>query len=136
MTSEQSIDAKKTEADRFRKAVEAYLASYRTGDLEGRLTLFADTASFEDPVGTPAMIGHDALRAFFQSHLDLGIKFEPNLERLICCGKEALFVFTMNLIMEDGSRPSLLVHEIMTLDDHGKIASLRAFWDESSMSVG
>ena len=59
--------------DRIRDLVTRYLATFATGDIEARVALFAPDGSFEDPVGTPPMVGHDALRAFFQDgrHVEL-----------------------------------------------------------------
>ena len=62
-----SLAASRERPDRasIEELVRTYLRTLDTGDIEGRLALFAPDASFEDPVGTPAIVGHAALRAFW-----------------------------------------------------------------------
>ena len=81
--------------ERIRELVLRYLATFATGDIEARIALFAPDASFEDPVGTPPMIGHDALRAFFSQ--SGGMKISAELERIAICGNEAAFAFRARL---------------------------------------
>ena len=53
-------------AEPARKAVAVeYCRRLNAGDLDGVLRLFAPGASFEDPVGTPPVVGREALRAHF-----------------------------------------------------------------------
>jgi steroid delta-isomerase len=48
----------------MKAALQAYLDRYNASDLDGLMALFAEDATFEDPVGTPAMRGHAQIRDF------------------------------------------------------------------------
>ena len=52
-------------ADTKIRAVETYVAGYAAGDVDTILSIFAEDAVLEDPVGTPAHQGKAALRGFF-----------------------------------------------------------------------
>jgi steroid delta-isomerase len=43
-----------------------YIEAVGRQDLDGTLALFAEDARQEDPVGSPAHVGRDAVRAFFE----------------------------------------------------------------------
>jgi steroid delta-isomerase len=48
-----------------RAAVERYVELVSSGTADQVTALFAEDATLEDPVGKPALVGHDALRAFY-----------------------------------------------------------------------
>src|SRR3954452_8471439 len=47
-------------------AVTRYVDAVGRQDLEATLALFAEDARQEDPVGTPANVGRDAIQGFFE----------------------------------------------------------------------
>lgn len=51
----------------MRDAVLAYASFFEQGDVEAIVALFTEDAVFEDPVGQPAHVGHEAIRAFFKA---------------------------------------------------------------------
>jgi steroid delta-isomerase len=53
----------------MKATLKAYLERYNASDLDGLMALFSEDASFEDPVGTPAMRGHAQIRSFFANAL-------------------------------------------------------------------
>jgi len=46
-------------------AIETFLASYKVKDVETRIALFAEGIVFEDPVGTPPIVGRKAMNDYF-----------------------------------------------------------------------
>jgi steroid delta-isomerase len=118
--------------EKIEATVRAYLASYEAGDIEGRLQLFAPDASFEDPVGTPAMVGHAALREFFAQVG--GLPTKGKLRHLSVNGHEAAMLFDITIFGEGYDKATVTVAETMVMDDEGRFKSLRAFWDRNSIS--
>src|SRR4026208_1143854 len=85
-------------AQRMRAAMDAYLDSWRRNDPEARFGLFVDEPVVEDPVGTPAYRGRDAVRGFWKQAAWPGVEFNATLHKLIVCGREALAHFTIRLV--------------------------------------
>lgn len=117
---------------RIEATVQAYLASYAAGDVEARLRLFAPDATFEDPVGTPPMQGHAALRAFFDQIG--GLATAARLLRLAINGREAAMLFEVTITAPDNDEATLTVIETMEVDDDGRFKRLRAYWDAGAIS--
>ena len=117
---------------RIRELVARYLATFATGDIEGRVALFAPDASFEDPVGTPPMIGHDALRAFFSQ--GSAMKMSAELERIAICGNEAAYAFRARLDAGEGGQVTIHPFETLVVGDDGLIVQMRAYFDADSIS--
>ena len=89
----------------------------------------------EDPVGTPAYRGREAVRAFWNRAAWPGVEFNATLHKLIACGREALAHFTIRLVAAARPTMSIDVHEIVRFADDGRIAELRAFWNESNLGI-
>jgi len=122
------------EPEAVRSAIDAYFESWRTGDIDARAALFADDASFADPVGAPKFEGLEAIRGFWTAAAKAPIQTRPEVERVIVCGDEALVVFTMFLDAQGATVGSLQVHERFVFDSAGKIAELQPFWDVDSVN--
>jgi len=119
-------------SESIRELVVRYLATFATGDIEGRIALFAPDASFEDPVGTPPMVGHDALRAFFSQ--GSAMKISAELERIAICGNEAAFAFRARLDAGEGGQVTIHPFETLVVNDDGLIVQMRAYFDVGSIS--
>jgi steroid delta-isomerase len=84
---------------------QAYLDGLVAGDLNAVLSLFADDATVEDPVGTEPKVGREALAAFYQ----------------IACD----FVTAAQLT----GTPRVAGNEVaFRFNEAGKIVSMRAWW--------
>jgi steroid delta-isomerase len=116
--------------------MQRYLELVGRGDVDGVLSLFADSISVEDPVGgAPGthVIGHDAVAAFF------GRGFERSRPRptptgpiRTTGGNEAAMPFTLQITLSEKTY-EIDVIDVMAFDDDGKITSLRAFWNRDEM---
>jgi steroid delta-isomerase len=116
-----------------RETAQAYLDAYANGDREGLLSLFADDASFTDPVGSPPMKGKQAIAAFWDKARQGGSTFTPELRRVIVCGNEAMLLFTMKVRGAEGGGLDLEVADHFVLAEDGRILEARAFWDSGCM---
>jgi len=116
---------------RIRQTVTDYLGSYANGDIESRVALFAPDASFEDPVGSSPLVGHEALRNFWLA--GAGFTVQMHLELLAINGNEAAYVFTAE-IGGDGDIAQIRTIETIEVDEIGLISRMRAYFDGGSIS--
>ena len=110
-------------------AVEAYLASYSSGDMAARAALFADDVIAEEPVGMPPMVGLEALKGFWHGSLEAGWRCTNTPQRIVVNGNEACVLFRSELAVEGQGSITLDVFEILAFNDAGLIRHLRAFND-------
>lgn len=107
------------------KTVDSYLSSYNIGDVDGIVSLFADDATLEDPVGSAPRVGKQAIRAFVTEAV--GYKAQLDGPKcLLVAGNEAAFKFDVSF--EDGAAEnSFQVIDTIRVNDQGLIVSLRAY---------
>lgn len=115
------------------KAVKTYVDSYCAGDLDGIVSIFADDATVEDPVGTPPICGIDAIREFMAAGVGMGAKLK--LEGNIRFAKDyAAFPFIVTLTYE-GNLTAIEVIDIFKFNDDGKVSEMRAFFGPENMGA-
>lgn len=127
-------------ADDDRSARAASLRSRRythAADGDSWVALFAEDGIVQDPVGPSPFDpsgeghrGHEAIRAFWDTviaanpvHLDVLVSNQTSDE------KEVANVIAITTTMPDGSTVKTEMVVCYRVDDAGKIASLRAFWE-------
>jgi steroid delta-isomerase len=117
------------------------MTAVEAGDRDGWLALWAEDGIVEDPIGPspfdPEGKGHRGLAAI-AAFWDNTISVAP--VRLVvresyATGNECANVATITLSMPDGSR--VIVDGVFTyrIDDSGRLAALRAFWEQDNMRV-
>ena len=117
-----------TDATTMRATVERYVAAHTAGDIDAILACFASDARVEDPVGTDAYVGPEALRGFFESSHALADRLELVLTGPIrCAGDHA--AFPMQAISTIGEMTITVdIVDIMTFDDAGLVTDMKAYW--------
>ena len=66
----------------------------------------------------------------------LGRTISPRIDQVIACGNEGILRFTMQVrVPAQNQGLDLAVVDHFVLNDAGKIAKARAFWDESCAGV-
>ena len=120
-----------------RETMRRYLHAWSTGDKALLLSLFAPDARWEDPVGTPAFVGHAGIGGFWDfAHAGEGRSIAPRLEQMIACGNEGILRFTMQVRLPAHNQGlDLAVVDHFELNDDGLIRRARAFWDEGCAGV-
>ncbi|MXO74353.1 steroid delta-isomerase [Altererythrobacter aerius] len=112
--------------EQMQAAVHAYVDAFAREDSEGVVALFAEDATVEDPVGTPAKVGHDAIREFYTMSIGTGAKLE--LQGPIRVGGDfAAFAFQVRLKMGEADA-TVDVIDVFRFDDAGKVRSMQAFF--------
>jgi steroid delta-isomerase len=117
----------------IRQTLETYWKAFSAGDRDAWLALFTDDATVEDPVGSPRLDGKDAIGGFFDQAQGLADSIElRSLDVTAVCGDEAAFAMEIRPVI---GGTTFVVHaiDVMRFADDGRIASMRAFWQQELM---
>lgn len=105
---------------------QAYLDGLVAGDLDVVLSLFADDATVEDPVGTEPKVGREALAAFYQMACDFVTAAQLTGTPRVA-GNEVAFPF--DITTGSGDNASIIsIIDAFRFNEAGKIVSMRAWW--------
>jgi steroid Delta-isomerase len=111
-------------------AVHAYVEGFDKADVEMIMSLFADDATVEDPVGTPIRVGHE-IREFYTGSIAAGAKLV--LEGPIrIADNHAAFPFSARLSM-DGNEMQVDVIDIFKFNHAGKVIEMKTFFGPGNM---
>ena len=114
------------DADHIRRIYDRYPELLNKGDVEGIVELYAEDASIEDPIGSDLHRGRDSIRVFYQR----AAAARATMRRtgpVRVAGHEAATPVVVLMGPED-QRSALDLISVMSFDEDGKIASMRAFW--------
>ncbi len=103
--------------------VEKYLSALSNQTRTAIPEIFAPNATVEDPVGTPAHEGIDAIVAFYEGAFSAGVTGELTGQVRVA-GKSAAFPF----IVKVGPSMQINVIDIFEFNDEGKVVSMKAYW--------
>jgi steroid Delta-isomerase len=122
--------------DDTRKALNNYIKAWATNDKALLMSILSADAVFCDPVGSPEFVGHEGIGKFWDfSHMGEGRTLTPVLQEIRACGSEGILRFVMQVRIPSANQGlDLSIIEYVQIDDAGKIKSLRAFWDETSVA--
>ena len=122
--------------DDVRKALNNYIKAWATNDRDLLMSILSADAVFCDPVGSPEFVGHEGIGKFWDfSHMGEGRTLTPVLQEIRACGSEGILRFIMQVRIPSANQGlDLSIVEYVQIDDAGKIKSLRAFWDETSVA--
>lgn len=130
----QSVnDEALAKAKHYENVVDSYLRGLNEQDLEGILSLYADDATVEDPVGSNIISGMKALRKFYSG----AVTMELSLTRtgpVRVAGSEAAFPFQLRMEV-NGVLMKTDIIDHFKFNEEGKIVSMRAFWGPSNRKV-
>ena len=120
-----------------REALEKYVQAWKDNDKALLLSVFAEDASFCDPAGTPEFRGHEGIGKFWEfAHQGPKRQLNPRLDEIRACGSEGILRFTMQVrIPEKNQGLDLSIIEYASVNDQGRIQTLRAFWDDKTASI-
>lgn len=126
-----------TEPQTVRATLENYIKAWTTKDKALLLSLFAEDATLEDPVGTPPFKGHEGIGRFWDFALqDAKRQVTPRLEEIRALPGAGIVRFTMEVrLPETREGLNLSIVEYAEFNEAGRIQRLRVFWDENSVSA-
>jgi steroid Delta-isomerase len=119
----------------MKAAMQAYVDHFNRSDAAALADLFADDATVEDPVGSPVKRGKAEIAAFYKMAVATGARLELAAPIRASHGNAAAMAFNVRLNMPEG-KAHIQVIDVMTFDDAGKFASMRAYWGKSDMVMG
>jgi steroid Delta-isomerase len=124
---------KPTEAA-MKQALQAYIDAFNRVDVEGIIALYADNATVEDPVGSEVKAGKQKIAEFYRMAIKSGAKLKLAAPIRASHGNSAAMAFDVELNMPQG-RAVIRVIDVMSFDEQGKFASMRAYWGPSDMEL-
>jgi len=114
--------------EQVRAIPERYVDTFQRKDREAWLELFAPDAVHYDPVGTAPNLGREAVAAFWDRTFSMLEDGKFDIHHVFVCGDEAATVFTFTGTTTGGGITFDGV-EIFKVNDEGRIAEMRAYWD-------
>jgi ketosteroid isomerase-like protein len=119
-----------------RTASQRSYAAVADGDLDRWLTVYAEDAVLEDPVG-PSMFdpegkghhGHAGISAFWNLAIAPIESFRFTIHDSHANGSTCANVGTITTTFPDGGRVDTDLVMVYTVDAEGRVASMRAFWE-------
>jgi steroid Delta-isomerase len=116
-------------AEDITTAVNRYLETVSQGRPDDIATLYAEDATVEDPVGSDVHIGRQAIRGFYT--MVEGAESKTEVVTLRALGNEAAFFWRLMI-----GGMTIEIISVMTFDDEGKIASMKAYWGPDNIKQG
>jgi steroid delta-isomerase len=113
--------------------IDRFIASYPPRDVEGRLALFSDSATFDDPAGLRCAAGKEQLRDFFESVVRNGFDISIDPVRRVVIGDEAIQDGILSLQIGDTEPAQMHTLTHFSFDGDGLIAAVRIYFDELSL---
>jgi steroid delta-isomerase len=95
-------------------------------DIDGIISLFAEDAKVEDPVGGPAQDGLEAIRSFYAFAAPA---LHLQLKGPVCTSGNACAFLLLAELSNGDTRSYLDATDVFTFNDEGKITSMKAYWD-------
>ena len=111
--------------------MQAYVDAMSSDDVENVLVLFSDDAVVEDPVGSDAHRGKDALRVFYQASIDSvdHMVLEGSVRVREKWGAAAMIASPKGIDMK------VETLDVMEFNDEGLIAHMTAYWGDTNLRV-
>jgi steroid Delta-isomerase len=137
MITSDAIDWKAPNGDHpARAASQRSYSAVAKGDLDEWLTVYAEDAVIEDPVG-PSMFdpegkghhGHDGIRAFWELAIGPIETFRFVIHDSHANGNTCANVGTITTRFPDGTTADTDLVMVYTINEDGRVASMRAFWE-------
>ena len=113
------------------KTVNSYLELAAQGRADDIAELYADDATVEDPVGGEVHIGREAIRGFYKGLPSANN--EADVVTLRALGHEVAFYWGLTVEL-GGSRMRIDIISVMTFNEEGKIASMKAYWTPENIT--
>lgn len=120
--------------DKMKAVLQLYVDSFNKGDAETIISLFAEDAKVEDPVGGGKVIeGKKDIALFFQKVVKLIKKIELDTPIRGSQGLAAAMAFTLHMERK-GKKTIIQVIDVMTFNESGEITEMKAYFGPSDIS--
>ena len=120
-------------ADVVARTIKEYFAALRAMDEKAWVNTFAADAVSYDPVGTPAIEGHDKLAEFFQTITAAFKEVGLTENEVFIAGNGAAVKWTGRGTSKAGKDVKFEGIDVFEFNDTGKIQTLHAYWNPAEM---
>ena len=120
-------------ADVFARTIKEYFAALRAMDEKAWVNTFAADAVSYDPVGTPAMEGHQKLAEFFQTITAAFKEVGLSENDVFIADNSAAVKWTGRGTSQAGKIVKFEGIDVFEFNEAGKIQTLRAYWNPAEM---
>ncbi len=114
------------------QVINGYFDAICNLNCEAWIANFAADAVSHEP-GNPPLEGHDALRAFFNGVAGGFETIEMRPQQIFVVGNEAGVKWSASGLGKTGRQAKFEGIDIFTLNDGGKIQTVKAYWDPAAM---
>lgn len=118
--------------EKITEVVNAYFDAICSLDCEAWIATFAADAVSHEP-GNPPLAGHEMLRAFFNGVAGGFETIEMRPTHIFVVGNEAGVKWATTGMGKTGRQAKFDGIDIFTLNDDGKIQTVKAYWDPAAM---
>lgn len=115
------------------RAVKEYFAAIREMNQNAWVNTFAEDAISYDPVGAPAIEGHQKLGEFFQSITAAFKEVGLTEDQVFVAGNQAAVKWTGTGVSKQGNKVRFEGIDVFTVNEAGKIQALEAYWNPAEM---
>jgi steroid delta-isomerase len=115
------------------KAVRAYFEALRAMDEQAWVNTFAEDGISYDPVGTPAIVGHQKLAEFFQTITAAFKEVALTEDQVFVAGNGAAVKWTGSGTSKQGRKVHFEGVDVFEVNEAGKIQTLHAYWNPAEM---
>lgn len=120
-------------ADVVARTIKEYFAALRAMDEKAWVNTFATDAVSYDPVGTPAIEGHDKLAEFFQTITAAFKEVGLTENEVFIAGNGAAVKWTGRGTSKAGKDVKFEGIDVFEFNEAGKIQTLHAYWNPAEM---
>ncbi len=120
--------------EQMKAALQKYVDGFNAHDVDSVLALFADDAVIEDPVGAPLRRGIKEIAEFYRGSVKVVESMKLAAPIRGSHSNAAAMAFVVNLQLE-GKPCVISVIDVMTFNDDGRIATMKAYWGPRDMVV-
>ena len=108
-----------------------FIDCWRRLDLDDVMAHFATDAVYHSDLKSPPLVGVGTIRALLADHIRRIARYEAEVLKLAVAGNVVFLERIERLSMPDGRSLTLPIVAVFELDDAGKIATWRDYWDTS-----
>jgi steroid delta-isomerase len=117
----------------IRETMERYVKLMSAGGADGTVALYRDDATLEDPIGAKLVRGKAGiLDGYRKSAGKVQLEITGPVR---ACGREAATPLQARAPAGPGKLSLIDIIDVMSFDEEGRIASMRAFWSGDSIRV-
>jgi len=121
---------------KMKAAMQQYIDGFNKKDADVLISLFADDAKIEDPVGGGRIVeGREAITSFYERAVTMVDKIELNTPIRGSHSNCAAMAFTIYMTIKD--KPMIInAIDVMTFNEAGLIIDMKAYHGPSDLMVG